>query len=105
MNKIINMVRPGGIILLNRERVLYETFELARLRIARRLKIEPIKIDVVVDTGEDKQIKVKFKIADDATKGKTEEEVKSIVAQEHKQGWEILNLRLSGLGEKRNGAA
>jgi hypothetical protein len=97
--------RPGVLFLLSQERVILEMLQLAKLHMAKILKLEETKIRVAVEVSEGK-LYPKFEV-DQAVSGQWEVEYVQGVIREVWEGWarEQMNERLRGLYEERIGCA
>jgi hypothetical protein len=98
-------VRPGVLFLLNQERVILEMLQLARMHMAKILKLDENKVRVSVEVSEGR-LHPKFEV-DQAVSGQWEVEYVQGVIREVWEGWarDQLNERLRGLREERIGCA
>jgi hypothetical protein len=88
------------IFLLNRERVLLEVVELARLKIAGVLRVPAEAVSAHLERKDDKASPV-FDISMDEAKGLTQDMVREVIASVYAETSMELANRLAGLSETR----
>jgi hypothetical protein len=91
----------GLVLMVNRERVVFESLELARIRIARLLSIPVDKVSAQCNIGKDGDLQAKFEVDEEATKDRPPEMVKSVVSMAYQESRVRMKTRLAGLGDRR----
>ena len=89
------------IILLNKERVIYEVIELSRLKISVALGILESQIGAHCNLTSEGKFQIKFVIKEEAVKSLDAEKMKTVVNREYQIAWKRLQERLAGLGAMR----
>jgi hypothetical protein len=90
------------VILVNRERVVFECLELARLKIGRMLGILHTSVSASCSSGEKGNLQIKFEVVEGAVKDQPPEKIQSVIAGVYAEVRTRMDERFAGLGARRH---
>ena len=99
--KLVKRVIPGSLVfLVNKERVLTELVELARLKIVLRLKVAEAKVHAQINVDSAGKLRVEFSVDEDALGDRKLDMVRAAIDEEYRAVWVRIKERLAGLDRR-----
>jgi hypothetical protein len=99
--KVVNILDRFTVILVNKERVIFEMVELARLRISMVLGVSQSKVDARCNLDSHGKMQVQFSVDEDSLKTLPPEKVQETIKTEYQKALVRIQERLANLGDVR----